>query len=40
LYVNDRSRLAHARQMLVQAIKISSQPVQAPKLIVAEVPGA
>ncbi|HET7842285.1 MAG TPA: thymidine phosphorylase [Terriglobia bacterium] len=40
LYVNDRSRLAHARQMLANAIKISLQSVQAPKLIVAEVPGA
>jgi pyrimidine-nucleoside phosphorylase len=37
LFVNDRSRLARARQMLAGAVKISRQPVQAPKLIVEEV---
>jgi pyrimidine-nucleoside phosphorylase len=39
LFVNDRSRLARARQMLAQAIRISPEPSQPPKLILAEIPG-
>ena len=39
MFVNDRSRLARARQMLSQAIRILPERVQPPKLIQAEISG-
>jgi pyrimidine-nucleoside phosphorylase len=38
LFVNDRSRLEEARQLLARAIRISPQPAEAGKLILAQVP--
>ena len=40
LFVNDRSRLEEARQLLASAVKISPQPVEAGKLILAQIPSS